>query len=129
MKVVLKSLVYVLIMFFSATVWAHSHKEHKHEGSATAVKEVVTKNTEATNTQELKGGEQIIVTVNGMVCSFCSTNIEKKLMKNKEVKNVKVDLDQKKVFITLNKGKKLTDTKIKNEIKKSGYKVVSIKRG
>ena len=68
------------------------------------------------------------VKVNGMVCSFCSTSIEKKFKEKAEVGEVKVDLETKKVTLVFAADKSLTDEQIKDVIKKSGYAVVSIER-
>lgn len=68
------------------------------------------------------------VKVNGMVCSFCSTSIEKKFKEKSEVGDVKVDLDTKIVTLKFKDDKALTDEQITDVIKKSGYTVVSIAR-
>jgi copper chaperone CopZ len=68
------------------------------------------------------------VKVNGMVCSFCSTSIEKKFKEKSEVGEVKVDLETKKVTLMFAADKSLTDDQIKDVIKKSGYAVESIER-
>lgn len=68
------------------------------------------------------------VKVNGMVCSFCSTSIEKKFQEKSEVGDVKVDLDTKIVTLKFKDEKALTDEQITDVIKKSGYTVVSIAR-
>lgn len=68
------------------------------------------------------------IKVNGMVCSFCSTSIEKKFRENSEVSNVQVDLDKKIVSVQFVENKQLSDDKIKEIITKSGYNVVSIEK-
>lgn len=68
------------------------------------------------------------VKVNGMVCSFCSTSIEKKFKEKSEVGEVKVDLETKMVTLKFASDKSLTDEQITEVIKKSGYAVVSITR-
>ncbi|MCC6138704.1 MAG: heavy-metal-associated domain-containing protein [Bdellovibrionaceae bacterium] len=66
------------------------------------------------------------VKVNGMVCSFCTSSIEKKFKENKEVAEVSVDLDTKTVFLKYVQDKELKEEQIKDIITKSGYTVVSI---
>lgn len=72
--------------------------------------------------------KEINIDVNGMVCEFCAVTIEKNFKKKDEVKEVKVDLDQKKVFLTFKDGKDLSDEIIKNTIVNNGYNVVKINR-
>jgi mercuric ion binding protein len=66
--------------------------------------------------------------VNGLVCSFCAAAIEKRLKALTEVKSVYVDLTKKVVAVELKDGKDITLEKIAEEIKDSGYDVVTIVR-
>lgn len=68
------------------------------------------------------------VKVNGMVCSFCTTSIEKKFREKSEVSDVKVDLDKKLVTVSFASGEELADEQIKEIITKSGYTVVGIEK-
>lgn len=72
--------------------------------------------------------ETIDATVNGMVCAFCATGIEKTFKAQPEVKSVNVDLEHKLVTIASKDGQTLDDSKIKQLLKNSGYSVVSIAR-
>jgi copper chaperone CopZ len=72
--------------------------------------------------------ETIKTTVNGMVCAFCATGIEKTFRKQPEVNTVKVDLPKKLVTITTKPGKTLSDAKIKEVITYSGYTMGRIVR-
>ena len=72
--------------------------------------------------------KEINVDVNGLVCEFCAVTIEKNFKKKDEIKEVKVDLDQKKVFLTFKDGKDLSDEEIADTIKNNGYNVVKINR-
>ena len=72
--------------------------------------------------------ETIKTTVNGMVCAFCATGIEKTFRKQPEVATVKVDLPTKLVTITTKPGKTLSDAKIKEVITYSGYTMGRIVR-
>lgn len=67
------------------------------------------------------------VTVHGMVCSFCSSSLEKKFKKEKAVKEIKVDLDTKEVVVVFKKGKTIEDKRLTKIVTSSGFKVVSIK--
>ena len=72
--------------------------------------------------------ETITTTVNGMVCAFCATGIEKTLRKQPEVATVKVDLPKKRVVITTKPGQTLSDAKIKEVVTYSGYTMGKINR-
>ncbi len=71
--------------------------------------------------------EQVKVDVNGMVCSLCAQGIKKKFT-GLGIEKVEVDLD-KKVVILENKNKiELTNEKITELIKESGYATAAIER-
>lgn len=72
--------------------------------------------------------ETIHTTVNGMVCAFCATGIEKTFRKQPEVESVKVDLPTKQVMIKTKPGKTLSDAKIKEVVTYSGYTMGKIVR-
>jgi len=72
--------------------------------------------------------KEINIDVNGLVCEFCAVTIEKSFKKKDEIKEVKVDLDQKKVFLIFKEGKDLSDKFIKDTIVNNGYNVVKINR-
>jgi copper chaperone CopZ len=72
--------------------------------------------------------ETITTTVNGMVCAFCATGIEKTFKKQPEVSTVKVDLAKKLVTIKTKPGKTLSDAKIKEVVTYSGYTMGNIVR-
>ena len=72
--------------------------------------------------------ETITTTVNGMVCAFCATGIEKTFRKQPEVATVKVDLPKKLVTITTRPAKTLSDAKIREVVTYSGYSMGKIVR-
>ena len=72
--------------------------------------------------------ETISTTVNGMVCAFCATGIEKTFRKQPEVATVKVDLHKKLITITTRPGKTLSDAKVKEVVTYSGYTMAKIVR-
>ena len=72
--------------------------------------------------------ETIKTTVNGMVCAFCATGIEKTFRKQSEVESVKVDLKEKLVTIKTKPGKTLSDAKVKEIVTYSGYTMGKIVR-
>ena len=72
--------------------------------------------------------ETITTTVDGMVCAFCATGIEKTFRRQPEVASVKVDLPRKQVVIMTKPGQTLSDAKIKEVVTYSGYKMGKINR-
>ena len=72
--------------------------------------------------------ETITATVNGMVCPFCATGIEKTFQKQAAVESVKVDLETKLVTIHTKKDQSIDDKAITKLIKDAGYDVTNIKR-
>ena len=77
-----------------------------------------------TNNDNIKYSKTVIV--HGMVCAFCSNNLEKKLKKEEAVDQIKVDLTNKTVSVLFKIGKSIEDKKIKEIITSSGFKVVKI---
>ena len=72
--------------------------------------------------------DTIKATVNGMVCGFCATGIEKTFKAQPEVKTVNVDLENKLVTIQTKPGQKLDNAKIKKLLGNAGYSVVAVAR-
>ena len=72
--------------------------------------------------------DTIRATVNGMVCGFCATGIEKTFRAQPEVKTVNVDLQDRLVTVTTKPGQTLDDSKVKKLLTNSGYSVASINR-
>jgi cation transport ATPase len=71
-------------------------------------------------------GETIQASVNGMVCAFCATGIEKTFKAQREVDTVDVDLQHKLVTIRTKEGQTLDDAKLKKLFGNTGYSVVAI---
>ena len=73
---------------------------------------------------------QTLVTakVNGMVCDFCARAVTKVFGKEGAVENVHVDLDNGEIHVTLKPGAALSDEKVADLVRKSGYDLVSIER-
>lgn len=73
-------------------------------------------------------GETITATVNGMVCAFCATGIEKSFKKIGVVEAVNVDLTKKLVTVRTSGAGDLDDNTIRKTITNAGYSVTDIKR-
>lgn len=72
--------------------------------------------------------ETIKATVNGLVCSFCATGIEKTFKAQAAVETVKVDLDSKLVTIGTKKDQTLDDATVTKLITDAGYTITGITR-
>jgi len=70
--------------------------------------------------------DTITATVNGMVCSFCATGIEKTFKAQPEVKSVNVDLQDRLVIVSTKQGKTMDDAKLRKLIGNAGYSVVNV---
>ena len=72
--------------------------------------------------------ETIKTSVNGMVCAFCATGIEKSFKQQPAVQSVNVDLDNRLVTVETKKGQTLDDATCTKLITDAGFSVVSIQR-
>jgi mercuric ion binding protein len=72
--------------------------------------------------------DTIKATVNGMVCAFCATGIEKTFKAQPEVKTVTVDLQKRLVTIHTKERQTIDDAKLKKLLGNAGYSVVAIAR-
>lgn len=72
--------------------------------------------------------ETIKASVNGLVCAFCATGIEKTFKAEPAVETVHVDLESKLVTITTKPKQKLDDTVVTKMITDAGYTVTGIER-
>lgn len=66
-------------------------------------------------------GEELKVTVKGMVCAFCAQGIEKKFMAQPEVAKVEVSLANKYVKLIFKDQQRLTNDKIAELLKDAGF--------
>ncbi len=72
--------------------------------------------------------ETIKATVNGLVCSFCATGIEKTFKAQAAVEGVKVDLDHQLVTVNTKAGQDMDDATVTKLLTDSGYTVTNITR-
>ncbi len=72
--------------------------------------------------------ETIKASVNGMVCAFCATSIEKTFKAQPAVDTVKVDLETKLVTIQTKQDQNMDDDTITKLIEDAGYAVTGIVR-
>lgn len=64
------------------------------------------------------------LTIKGMHCASCATNIERSLSKIKGVKNARVALLMNKGYVECEDAVK--EEELKNAVKKTGYQVIAI---
>ena len=100
--------------------------EHKKE---VIVKQVLLQEKQSKNkeeTQNLGGKKEMekIIMVNGMQCNHCKMTVEKVLGGIDGVTNVAVNLEEKKVVVTLSK--EVENNKMEEALKEAGFEVVSI---
>jgi len=72
--------------------------------------------------------ETIKASVNGLVCSFCATGIEKTFKKQEAVDTVTVDLDNKLVTVGTKPEQTMDDATVTRLITDAGYSVTGIVR-
>ena len=72
--------------------------------------------------------ETVKIKVDGMVCGFCASSIEKKMRANKATADVFVSLENKIVAVSEKAGQKLDDAALKAQIADAGYEVKAIER-
>ncbi len=66
--------------------------------------------------------------VDGMVCNYCVESIRLRMKKNKEVKDVKIDLDKKIVIVITEPGQDISIAKIEESIRDTGYTAQNVKK-
>ena len=71
-------------------------------------------------------GETVTIEVNGMVCAFCAQGIAKNLTNHPSVNDANVDLENKKVTISLLKNQQISTATITTIINDAGYSVNKI---
>lgn len=75
------------------------------------------------------GGSLVLAEVNGMVCDFCATAMTRTFGRRDEVAAVYVDLDTKELQLVIGAGQAMDDATITDLVRRSGYQLVSIRRG
>jgi periplasmic mercuric ion binding protein len=71
-------------------------------------------------------GNNLVLKVNGMVCSYCAQGIEKRLKSMSQTQAVYVNLAQKTVAVDAKPGQKFDAAKVKAEVVEAGYEVASL---
>lgn len=66
--------------------------------------------------------------IDGLVCAFCASGIQKSFMKQQGVSAVEVDMDKKLVTVTTAAGATLSDAQIKQVVTDAGFNLTTIHR-
>ena len=100
----------------------HNHDKEKHVNKTVNIDNI-----------EVKNGEAVIV-VQGIVCSFCSQGVRRKLSKlpfidhSRYSKGIKVEIENQKVTIAIKPGTEIDMDEVFRSIKSGGYEpVVALK--
>ena len=70
--------------------------------------------------------KKIKLTIEGMHCASCASNIERSLKKVSGVKEATISLMTRKGFVEVDDA--VTDDEIKKAVSRAGYKVLSIEK-
>lgn len=80
----------------------------------------------ATSEGQSSGGTVVRLTVDGLVCNFCASNITKTFSKLPEISAVYVNLAAKTVLLELKAGQKLPEEKAKEIVTEAGFNLREI---
>lgn len=123
-------LLMIAVLFFSMNSQAADHQHganHKHDHKHDHKNEEKSQDlSKLPLPAPAPGSYKAVISVNGMVCSFCAQGIEKKFKARKEVDAVKVDLDTKQVLIHFKAGQAMSDADMKTIIADAGFTVTNI---
>lgn len=113
----------VLALPVAAQDMSHDHHDmanhgdhHEHEGEPAEPAPAPVENA------------SVSAKVKGMVCDFCARAVEKVFGREDAVEGVSVDLDAGAINIAFKPGENLSDDRIAELVRMSGYALVSIDR-
>ncbi|MDP3966412.1 MAG: heavy metal-associated domain-containing protein [archaeon] len=66
------------------------------------------------------------ITVEGMHCASCATNIERSLKKIPGVKSASVSMMTRKAIVEMDENSKISDEDLNKAVSRAGYKAISI---
>ena len=72
--------------------------------------------------------KKLKLTISGMHCASCASNIERSLKKTPGIKSANVSLMTKKGFVEIEEGKDVPDSEIEKAVSRTGYKLTGIER-
>lgn len=65
--------------------------------------------------------EQIIIRVDGASCPFCAFGLEKRLGRIEGVASVRLEMKDGEVVVTLKKGAKVSEQKLRQAVEEAGF--------
>lgn len=74
------------------------------------------------------GPQRLTVTIKGMVCSFCAQGLEKLFRAEKSVRDVKVSLEKKTVWIELAPEASIDEARVRIIVEDAGFDFVRLER-
>lgn len=77
----------------------------------------------------LAATESIKMRVEGMVCAFCASSIEKKLKALPATSEIYINLEKRVVAITTKDGETVSDNDLRKIIVDAGYQLQAVERG
>jgi len=113
----------VIVLLFMVIPSYSAHDAHSHDENQQINKPVATGEIEVNE-------NEVVITVNGIVCSFCSQGVSKKLSKlsfidtSRYNKGVKVEIENQKVTIAIEPGSEFDMKEVFKSIKSGGYEPV-----
>jgi len=82
---------------------------------------------ESLDTNNRKDNEIMIMIIDGMMCNHCTKRVHDALIKEENVKEVEMNLEEKSATITFKDTSNVDSEKLKNIVEGEGYKVLEIK--
>ena len=116
-------LIAVTIMFFTEIPSCSAQDAHSHDDEQQINKPIDTNNIEVKK-------DEIVVVVHGIVCSFCSQGVTRKLSKlsfidnSKYTKGVKVEIEKQRVTISIKPDSNFDIIEVFKSIISGGYEPV-----
>lgn len=71
---------------------------------------------------------RVVAHVNGMVCDFCAQAVTRVFQREPGVSEVSVDLDEGTILVTLEPGAAISDARVQELVRDSGYALDRIER-
>lgn len=72
--------------------------------------------------------KKVKLTISGMHCASCASNVERSLRKVPGVKEVSVSLMLKKGMLELEESANVPDEELKKAVARTGYKVIGVEK-
>jgi len=87
-----------------------------------------TEDPPSTPPAQASAAANIVVTVDGMVCSFCVQGLERTMLRMEAIEKVALNLEAKTMSLWTQSGQNVSDETLRSEIKASGFDAREIVR-